>query len=987
MQQQHEQPAPFGGAPTPVLLVDAASQLRGRPPRLRRRPRHRGHNMNSIIAAAVAALAAASPTPTPAAFASASPLQQQQQQQRQQQPVAAPCTAGVRYSGTSCPAWVVSYDVAISAGLFSEETATKAAAAAAAVAEVDAALAPLLLDSSLARSGDGGAAADDCHSALVALACGAAFPMCVNGTTVLPCRSACDAAVSACTAAAYATQAGGGGLLQLLQSVCASSPAAFLSLSSPSSSSSSLSHAAGAASSSSSSSSASSSAALCFVRTAASLDTNANAMTTTTTTAAAPPLLLPASCPAFFVPATSLAQLASSKTCDPLTGCCIPCPYQSRFYATGAFDRVVALSVVLNLTSAVLTAFVLISWAVLPGRRDHSGNLIMHLSAAVLAWMAVQAALVGNPRRVQCADEVTTATSKNNRLCFLHGAVVIFFSNAAVFLAAFTIFNVHLNIVWRTNILSRYNHIGIFICWTVPLVVTVVSFALARVDATPGIACFVAPDLANQFVFALEGFAALPALVATVWTVMHIAVKSNGGSWGAGSSGGEGVVGSRDGGYGANVAKATRSRRNYMSVVRTNWRALAFGISFVLTYMTFVVFFNLFVAPSTHFDASTPWVQSWKNCTLAVFFATGDADAAQNTCAEQVAAAGQVPPLASLYAVAVVTGSIGLWGFAIFGMNMQVLRDWAALCRGSRGGSGATGDASAGRGRLPARRQGADGGGGGSGAPAAAAAGGPEADARGQRQRAAVYPPPPPAAPPLLVQQQQQQQRPRTLSGSMPSGWVQPYFPQAHDGGGVGDNDTNEGMGGGGGGGGSAGALPGRMHRSSTSSTASLSGSGAVRPPSVQSFGPVASLPEVPAPPLMQPAHLSYFTARWGAPPAAAGAGGAVGANAVRGLHSSRPSSKSRSRSRSSSFESGSSALPGALQPVAMGGHAGDRWGGGGQGYGQAPARPVVFAEPLQYSFSSFGSPQQLQQQQYFEQQQQQQHSGGIGNPQQFTKF
>ncbi|KAI9310051.1 hypothetical protein DFJ73DRAFT_943253 [Zopfochytrium polystomum] len=561
------------------------------------------------------------------------------------------CTQGVRYSSGSlstCPASVVAYDTAVSL----EDQPS-----------VDAALAPIVASLTLAVQ-DGDA---NCFSALLALACGDAFPMCVDGGTQLPCRSACDTAVSVCTG--YFAKVG---LLPSLQA--ATQGCAAVSSADPEAYPTTT----------------------CFVppaiqAAAAASAASGNATTTVTSTpsatptpgtpnnnSSAPPA---ASCPAFFVPASSREAAAASRSCDPTSGCCIPCPYQSRFYPVGAFDRIVFTTIVLNISSSILSFYVLLSWLVLPGRREHPGNLLIHLSVAVVIWMGFQFLLVGDPRRLQCADAATTATSKNSVICFVHGAVIIYCSTATVLWAAFMVLNVHLNIVWRSNVLSRYKTVGTVVCWGVPAVVTVACFLFAKVDATVGIACFVSPDLANQFVFALDGSVTLLAFIATIWTVVHIAVMSSR-SWGESDANGSMGSGSTPSGVTSVVARAAKSKRNYLLVVKTNWRALAFGSLFVITYGTYVTFFNLFVVPTTRFDITTPWVQSWTACVVSTYATTLDLDETQNECAAKIA--GNVPSLASLYAAAVVTGAIGVWGFCLFGLNLQVLRDWRTFCTRGR---------------------------------------------------------------------------------------------------------------------------------------------------------------------------------------------------------------------------------------------------------------------------------------------------------------
>ncbi|KAI9359935.1 hypothetical protein DFJ73DRAFT_773867 [Zopfochytrium polystomum] len=636
------------------------------------------------------------------------------------------CTAGVKYTGTVCPASVVDYDVAIA-------TADQAA--------VDATLSTSVALLTTVVGGSDPA----CTSALVALACADGFPKCVDGKTTLPCQSACTTAVSVCAA----TFAAKGLTAQLATatrnctSVSAADPEAYPTA-----------------------------AEGCYVPpaiTAAAANATGGGGTA-----------LPSSCPAIFKPATSLAYLNASMNCDPSTGCCVPCPYQSYFYRTGEFDRIVLSTIVMNLTSALLSGYVLVSWALLPGRRDHPGDIVLHFSAALCAWMAAQAFFVGDPRRVQCADEVTLATNHNSAVCAVNGALVVFLTYAAVMWAAYMIWNVHLTIVWRSNLLQRFKTAGVIVCWGFPAVMTAVTFATSGVDASVGIACFIAPDRANALFFSVQGVFTIPAFCATIGTVVHIAVLANrswSGSRGAGGSSVDAGAASGNGSGGAaDSYRPFRTRGQFVAVVKTNWRALMFGLIFVVTYTTYVIFFNLFVIPTSRTTTTTPWIQTWKICIVTTYLSTnGSASATQDTCAAE--AAGNLPALGALLAAAITTGTVGLWAFLIFGVNLQVLQDWRDTCCGggfarrkrgspgpgavvvrSRADSGASvgpGASSATGGSNyypPQLRAGYAGGGGGGGG---YGGGGDVKTAGGERWDA---PAPTWAAPPQQLQLQQQQQ-------------------------------------------------------------------------------------------------------------------------------------------------------------------------------------------------------------------------------------
>ncbi|KAI9363906.1 hypothetical protein DFJ73DRAFT_956360 [Zopfochytrium polystomum] len=348
-------------------------------------------------------------------------------------------------------------------------------------------------------------------------------------------------------------------------------------------------------------------------------------------------------------------------------------------------------TMVLSLFSALLAAYVLLSWALLPGRREHPGDIVMHFSAALLLWLATEGFLAGNPKRVQCADEVTMATNRNNIYCGINGAMIVFFSYAAVMWAAYMVFNVHLTIVWRSDFLRRYKSIGVILCWGFPAIATAVTFAVTVVDASMAVDCFISPDRANALYYGVQGVFTAPSFFATIGTVAYIVIMANK-SWGSGVGGvvggGGGGGGSMDAGAsvdgsgsGADTFRPIRTRRQFAQVVRTNWRALAFGLVFVVTYLTNVIFFNLFVIPLAKTDPGAVWIQTWKLCIIQTYASTnGSATATQDACASAIAS--NLPPLSALLTAAVTISTIGVWAFLIFGMNLQVLRDWREACCG-----------------------------------------------------------------------------------------------------------------------------------------------------------------------------------------------------------------------------------------------------------------------------------------------------------------
>ncbi|KAJ3155347.1 hypothetical protein HK101_001557, partial [Irineochytrium annulatum] len=315
-----------------------------------------------------------------------------------------------------------------------------------------------------------------------------------------------------------------------------------------------------------------------------------------------------------FIPHTANVNNETARRCNS-HGCCLPCPSQAFFYADGQFETQVTLTEYASLISCLLSAYVVLSWSVLPGRRRHPGDIVLHFSIAVTLWQASGLFLIGNPRRIQCGDAVAIATASNNVLCGIQGALLIVTQHAAVMWAAYMIANLHATIVWKSQILERLKPMGVVICWGVPGVLGFIPFLVSQIDATTGFACFVRSGDANTLFFGFQGCVVVIAFVVNLITVAHIAVIT----WrSAAVSSSNNTSGNGRSDYeGSGGGQKLSPRRQMMNVFRMNWRSLLLGLVFVLTVGVNVIFFNVIVRPFAITTAETPWVQQWEFCAAA----------------------------------------------------------------------------------------------------------------------------------------------------------------------------------------------------------------------------------------------------------------------------------------------------------------------------------------------------------------------------------
>ncbi|KAJ3289269.1 hypothetical protein HDU76_007556 [Blyttiomyces sp. JEL0837] len=382
---------------------------------------------------------------------------------------------------------------------------------------------------------------------------------------------------------------------------------------------------------------------------------------------------------AFFKKSKIANAVATQNNCAS-NNCCVPCPVQDYFYPVGSFEASVLYVEIGNGISALLAGYVVLSWAVLPGRRQHPGDIVLHFSIAVMIWQACAFFLYGNPKRVQCADETTIATASNNTLCGAQGALVMCAVHAAVMWAGYMICNLHATIVWRSSVFERYKPLGVILCWGLPGIFTFIPFLLSSVDGLTGVTCIISPDKANYYFFSVQALVVIPSFFLNIATMIHIMIvaRRSGSSNMSQSRSGNGYSSQNQSGNGysgGNSVKPLSARRQMLQLLKLNWRALFLGLVFITTYVVYVTFFNLVVAKIATTNSNTPWVQAWTQCivTKSTNMTINDA---QNACAGDFSS--NLPSFAMIVTSNVIVSTVGLWIFFIFGFNLQILYDWGA---------------------------------------------------------------------------------------------------------------------------------------------------------------------------------------------------------------------------------------------------------------------------------------------------------------------
>ncbi|TPX66580.1 hypothetical protein SpCBS45565_g04339 [Spizellomyces sp. 'palustris'] len=351
--------------------------------------------------------------------------------------------------------------------------------------------------------------------------------------------------------------------------------------------------------------------------------------------------------------------------------CCAPCPAEELLHQPGDFDTQIRVHQIVHLVAFILCLYVVVSYAVLPGRREHPADIVLHFAIAACIWMGVSLWTLPNVRNIQCADDgVSRSNAFNNKLCGLQAAWVLLGVHATVFWGSYMIWNLHFTIVHKSTILERYKPVGLIACWGLPAILTTIAVIMNDIDASTGALCFVASDSAIKYVFGVQGVLIIPTVVANLVTFVHIARIARRAS--SIHSQDEPYEMDKPGSVSGASSTTISTRRQILQLVKLNWRALLLGAVFLTTYVTYFIFFQILTNAISSIKPSTPEVRGFLACMLTQPPATAHA-----TCATRFASF--MPSYAMVVAAYAVAGLVGFWVFLIFGVQRALLRDWRRL--------------------------------------------------------------------------------------------------------------------------------------------------------------------------------------------------------------------------------------------------------------------------------------------------------------------
>ncbi|CAG8534009.1 10114_t:CDS:2 [Cetraspora pellucida] len=300
----------------------------------------------------------------------------------------------------------------------------------------------------------------------------------------------------------------------------------------------------------------------------------------------------------------------TGQTC--FGGCCIPCPYINNFYPEGHIDMIYTVLSVLRVISFVCIAIIVLSYLVLPNKREHPAMIVLIFNICLLAFIGINFFYIGNHKSIQCADDFTQSTMKNNVLC------------------------------------------------GVQAITNNISFDFGAV-------CMVSKNISKELFWAPLAMFVIPAFLIHIVTFIYVAKAQ----WMLARD-------FEDSSLGTIVTNSTGTldhvtSQDVLNVIKIQWRSLLLAMVLLITYIIFMVTLTATSQLSPLLSSTTDvdsWIIDWLNC-LKNHLSTNDG---QNQCA--YIPNGHIPNIVFLTIAELLTASVGISIFLVFGTSVGLLMEW-----------------------------------------------------------------------------------------------------------------------------------------------------------------------------------------------------------------------------------------------------------------------------------------------------------------------
>jgi hypothetical protein len=164
----------------------------------------------------------------------------------------------------------------------------------------------------------------------------------------------------------------------------------------------------------------------------------------------------------------------------------MPCPSTVHVFPEGYIENIWKYNFGIVLSISTLAAmFVILTHLYLPSRRTPHGYLIASLNIGVCIYTIGAFLAFPDPRTTLCASSLERSNMENNLKCLLQGILITFGVNAAILFMSAIIINLHLNVVWRSQILERKHSIVQAFVWILAGVFTAIPVIFKQIESTP----------------------------------------------------------------------------------------------------------------------------------------------------------------------------------------------------------------------------------------------------------------------------------------------------------------------------------------------------------------------------------------------------------------------------------------------------------------------------------------------------------------------
>ncbi|KAJ3183517.1 hypothetical protein HDU87_006839 [Geranomyces variabilis] len=348
--------------------------------------------------------------------------------------------------------------------------------------------------------------------------------------------------------------------------------------------------------------------------------------------------------------------------------CCVACPRLSSLFPPDKITDYLRVTDAFRAVSAVLTAFILVSFTVLQ-KRSRATAILWWFVFSVMLFSTTVFLSLGRRKTVQCTSEVTESDQHTNTLCAVQGGALLFAAIACVLWCSALVFNLHATAVWNSHTFSKhlkYIHAAV---WSVCAILTGLNLGFGNISYQFGGLCFLDVKWSSElFYYPLTPFVGLAFVihVITVIYVGRIAVKASGNISTTASSNSNGAN--------SEGMRGESTRRRVTKIWKTSWRSILLIAVFLSTFAWFFAFYFKY-KDTLNAGNNPPFVQEWFKCVLGM-------NGSQAACSG--IATPHLPSYSLLVTVDVLPSLLGVWLFVIFGIRGTLIAEWRTFFRKRR---------------------------------------------------------------------------------------------------------------------------------------------------------------------------------------------------------------------------------------------------------------------------------------------------------------